>query len=79
VSDNPDWADKIMELSRTIEPPDTLEVPTSFKLVNPNAEDYIKLVWKLGYLRGLGDATNVIDEEAVNIAMDAIKEIANSK
>jgi hypothetical protein len=75
----PDWADKIIHLSQTVEAPDTLETPTAFKLVHPNAEDFIKLTWKLGYLAALHDATNVIDEEAVNITMDTLKDWAGSK
>lgn len=75
----PDWADKMVKLSQTVEAPDDLEIPTSFKLVHPQAEEIMKLTWKLGYIAAIGDATNVIDEEAVNIGMDALKDWADSK
>jgi hypothetical protein len=69
-----DWSDKLIALSQTAKAPDDLDVPTAFKLVHPNAEELVKQYWVLGYLAGLGDATNVIEEEATNIAIEAIRE-----
>jgi hypothetical protein len=69
----PDWADRLVELSRTVEAPDELEIPTAFKLVDPNAEAYIKCIWQLGFLAGLQEAATIIDEEEVHITMDMLK------
>ena len=74
-----DWAEKIIALSKTVKAPDDLDVPLEFKLYHPKAEEIFKLTWKLGYLAALRDATDIIDEEAVNIGMDAIKEWAENK
>jgi len=73
------WAEKLIALSKTVEPPDDLDVPLEFKLAHPKAEEIFRLTWKLGYLAALRDATDIIDEEAVNIGMDAIKEWAENK
>jgi hypothetical protein len=79
--ENPEWVNKILNLVRTKEAPDNLaeDAPEWLTTVYPQLDDLLKCIWKLGYLAAIGDATNIIDEEEVNITMDCLKEWAESK
>lgn len=81
--ENPDWMDKIRMLMRDKQPPPQ-EAPSWVKELNyewftENIEALLKSVWHLGWLEGVKETFDIVNDEEVNIAMNCLKEWAENK